>query len=352
MNAMRTGTGHKARGFISMAIILCAASLCTGDILNPSFEQCYLLGRTLMPKYWNCNDHSAFGYYVSDSWSSEGSLSATIYSRIGQTVGEGGYESIYQIVDLTQVNAIVFDAMLSAHGGPSPVFEGFEAAFLVDGVVLWSETAEGAYFDQKVDVSDLSGAHTIELRNMALVDTACGVSSWTQWDNLQAVEGPSVIEATVEIKPEVLKRPSLRQWITCYIELPNGYSVNDIDGETVTLELAKAHMGWQGWAKPLSTAANTTDQDEDGIPERMVRFGKFAICEVLGMQQEEVTLTVTGELTDGTPFQGADVVRVVNRWDQWTDDDAGCQGNGSAKLMSMLNKMKARMHRLPQRGGR
>lgn len=356
MGTMRIGGGHRTLRFLSLAVLLGATGLCHADILNPSFEQSYTQGTLQLPLHWNCNDHYAFGYYVSDSWSSDGTLSANIYSRISQIVQVGDYESLYQSVDLTQVDAIIFDAALSARGGvPDPVYEGFEAAFLVDGVVLWSETADGMYLDQQVDVSDLSGMHTIELRNTALVDGSCTVSSWTQWDNLRVIEAPEVIEATVEIKPDVLRRPSLRKWITCYIELPEGYSAGDIDGQTIALELAEAStdtVSWQGWANPVFIASSTTDHDDDGLAERMVRFGRFTIWELLSLQKEEITVTVKGELTDGTAFQGSDEVSVVNPWNQWTNGHAGCRGRGIGNAKAMLEKVGARVRRLPHSGAR
>ena len=89
MSTMSIGTGHRVLRLVSLAVMLGATNLCHGDILNPSFEQSYTQGTSTLPLYWNCNDHHAFGYYVSDSWSTDGTLSANIYSRIGRTLQVG-----------------------------------------------------------------------------------------------------------------------------------------------------------------------------------------------------------------------------------------------------------------------
>jgi len=47
---------------------------------------------------------------------------------------------------------------------------------------------------------------------------------------------PPAISATVDIKPDTLNLKSKGKWITCYIELPEGYNVSDIDVSTVMLD--------------------------------------------------------------------------------------------------------------------
>ena len=68
-----------------------------------------------------------------------------------------------------------------------------------------------------------------------------------------------IIEAIVDVDPNTLNLNSEGNWITCYIELPAGYEVNDIDGHTVTLENVKAYMGKEDWASPLAN-----DEQHDG----------------------------------------------------------------------------------------
>lgn len=44
------------------------------------------------------------------------------------------------------------------------------------------------------------------------------------------------IPAAIDIDPNTLNWISKGRWITCYIELPEGYDVGDIDVSTITLD--------------------------------------------------------------------------------------------------------------------
>jgi len=51
-----------------------------------------------------------------------------------------------------------------------------------------------------------------------------------------------------------------------------------------------------------------TDNDGDGILERMVKFDRSAVQGILTVG-DAVEITVTGEVA-GTPFDGSDIIRV------------------------------------------
>ena len=109
------------------------------------------------------------------------------------------------------------------------------------------------------------------------------------------------IAATVDIDPDTLNLKSTGKWITCYIELPEGYDVADIDVSTVMLnEQVPAE------ARPTGIL----DHDGDGIVELMVKFSRSGVQGILGTA-DQAELTVTGELADGTLFEGTDTIRVV-----------------------------------------
>jgi len=112
---------------------------------------------------------------------------------------------------------------------------------------------------------------------------------------------PTVIEGTVDIDPDTLNLKSKGKWITCYIELPEGYDVAEIDVSTIMLnDLVPAE----------SRPTGILDHDGDGVAELMVKFSRAAVQGLLG-PADQAELTVTGELADGTLFEGTDTIRVV-----------------------------------------
>jgi len=117
------------------------------------------------------------------------------------------------------------------------------------------------------------------------------------------VSEPSSIEAAIDIDPDTLNLKSKGKWIPCYIELTGSYDVGDIDISTIMLnEQVPAE----------SSPADIGDYDDDGVPDLMVKFDRSAIQEILEVANE-VEIKVTGDLTDGTPFEGTDTIRVIEK---------------------------------------
>ncbi len=120
----------------------------------------------------------------------------------------------------------------------------------------------------------------------------------------------TVITSDIDIDPDTLNLKSNGQWITCYIELEEGYDVADIDISTILLN---------GIVSAESEPTEIGDYDGDGIPDLMVKFDRAEVMGTLGetIDYEEgikfydVTITVTGELTDGTLFKGEDTVKAI-----------------------------------------
>jgi hypothetical protein len=309
-----TGTkrwgGRSALGCLAAVIILTWSGTCGADIINPSFEATYagLPWPRPLPSGWGRADHPSFNSYCTPLWRTDGARSAGLFSRLGYTVNAGNHQGFQQFVDLTGVGSVQFDVRLAAY--PSGVFEHFQAQFLVDGVPLWSETEDGPHPNQKVNVSGKAGWHRVEIRITALESGQFPLAYWTQWDNLRLVEGPATIPAVIDLDPGTLNLDSNGKWITCYIELPEG-DVVAINAETVKLGDIPAWLGEEGWATPLGNDENIVDHDGDGIMERMVKFDRAAVQATV--QPPQATVTVTGMLTDGTPFEGAATIAVVEK---------------------------------------
>jgi parallel beta-helix repeat protein len=123
---------------------------------------------------------------------------------------------------------------------------------------------------------------------------------------------PPIITATVDIQPQALNLRSIGKWITVYIELPEGYDVSNIHVSTIMLNDTIPVQ-----PKPIAIG----DYDNDTVPDLMVKFDRqqvikyiMANVDMSRLYEERfmtITLTVTGKLNDGTPFQGSDTVKII-----------------------------------------
>jgi len=111
------------------------------------------------------------------------------------------------------------------------------------------------------------------------------------------------ISASVDIDPDTLNLKSNGQWITAYITLPDACTVEDIVLETVYLDGIPA-----AWS-----------EIQDGV--YMVKFDRATVQASLTNELDYdsapkfyyMTLAVTGNLVDGTPFEGSDTIRVLSK---------------------------------------
>ena len=109
------------------------------------------------------------------------------------------------------------------------------------------------------------------------------------------------VTATIDFQPDTLNLKSGGCFVTVYIELPEGFSVKDIDVSTILLN---------GEVSALSEPTEIGDYDKDGIPDLMVKFDRAEVQSVLTVG-EEVEITITGKV-DGTSYEGVDIIRVID----------------------------------------
>jgi len=104
------------------------------------------------------------------------------------------------------------------------------------------------------------------------------------------------IAADVKIVPRTINLASEGRWITSYIWLPEDYDVADIDPKSIKLndEIQPEQL----WV-----------DEEQQIA--IVKFDREDVQSIINIG--EVDLTITGRLTDGTVFEGTDIIRVINR---------------------------------------
>ncbi len=157
------------------------------------------------------------------------------------------------------------------------------------------------------------GSSTFDFTPTAVGDYEITFRIWhhqqTQRDASESVTVHVVtgtIEATVDIDPDTLNLDSEGVPVTCYIQLPAGYDVADIDVSSILLNdvISVALKNGSLWF-------DLQDSDADGANDTlMVKFDRQAVQDILDVG-DEVEITVTGALTDGTLFVGGDVIRVI-----------------------------------------
>jgi hypothetical protein len=122
-----------------------------------------------------------------------------------------------------------------------------------------------------------------------------------------------LLSARIDVDPDALNLKSKGRWITAYVELPEGYNVSDIDVYSIMLNNTFPVSLLPNPPVPVPTEIG--DHDDDGIPDLMVKFNRTELTSYiyhdLGIKYGDVTLTISGNLTDGTPFEGSDTIRVI-----------------------------------------
>jgi hypothetical protein len=121
------------------------------------------------------------------------------------------------------------------------------------------------------------------------------MNPWTLW----------FVSSCVDVKPDVLNLGVKGEWVTVYIELPEGYNVSDIDVSSIRLNGTIP--------VDINVPTEIGDHDGDGVPDLMVKFNRTDVCQLIlskGIKYGNVTMVVSGILFDGTVFEGYDIIRV------------------------------------------
>ena len=123
--------------------------------------------------------------------------------------------------------------------------------------------------------------------------------------------GPSrafSLDAMVKIQPETVSLGREGTWITVYISLPGGYNVGDIDRTEIFLKdpLVPEWTVSQSWSNIAGDRL-------------MVKFDSKVVIDHLwnrlchmGLNRAQITLTVEGQLNDGTSFAGSDTLTAMD----------------------------------------
>ena len=118
-----------------------------------------------------------------------------------------------------------------------------------------------------------------------------------------------------KVGPDGPQRPRAR--LTAAILGTAEFDVADINPASITLEgVAVLHWNIEDVSTPVGEGAEEcecTDEGADSYQDMTLKFDKSLIIEALGeiYVGDTISLTINGELTDGTPFEGTDCVVIV-----------------------------------------
>ena len=135
-------------------------------------------------------------------------------------------------------------------------------------------------------------------------DGAIYVSS--RYKGIAKLSKPTMtVKGVLDVKPDTLNLKSKGRFVTCYIELPIDYYIQDIDIYSLILstdsDISLDPTGPSG----------VGDYDNDGAPDLMVKFDAQELISLL--ESGNVEIAVSGELIDGTMFEANDTIRVINK---------------------------------------
>jgi hypothetical protein len=112
---------------------------------------------------------------------------------------------------------------------------------------------------------------------------------------------PIFVEGHMELAPPSILANEKGRWVTCYIELPEPYLVEEVDVSTVIL-----NSSIPAETRPYDVG----DFDHDGIPDLMVKFGRPALVDLLGVGLN-IPVEVIGTLATGEVFVAESVFSIL-----------------------------------------
>ncbi len=195
--------------------------------------------------------------------------------------------------------------------------ETFNVTSYYDTTVIETKTVTDLASHSEVRLNFTWNTLGVSEGNYTIKAVASAVAGETDTDDNSYIDGTVSVtfaligKASVDLDPDTLNLKSHGRWVSCYIELPEGYDVDDVDRATILLNgTIPVDPFWVD--KPLESVVG--DHDSDTILDLMVKFNRMSVSDYLldhNVAFGNVTLTLTMQLYDGTPFEGSDTIKVL-----------------------------------------
>ena len=235
------------------------------------------------------------GANIGYSASSDGGL--TWKSGIVDDAPDPGWDDVPRVVEYAGRIYVTF--------GRSYTQEGYEQD-------VWFRVWNGTAWENSKQVTNSS----INSLNNHPCAAVINNQLWIAFQTCVVYGGPGVIDrdiwlarerrnipAVINVDPDTLNLKSNGQWITAYITLPEGYNAEDIVFEKVYLNGISAV-----WSE-IQDDVYMVKFDREMVQARLTNEPDYDAT----LKSYDLTLTITGELMDGTLFAGSDTIRVLSK---------------------------------------
>ena len=178
-------------------------------------------------------------------------------------------------------------------------------ASISESASVWDDgyPSGGNYWSDYTGVDYYSGPYQNETGSDGIGDTPYVIDE-DNIDRYPLVEPWLIVTATIDFDSDTLNLGSKGKWVTVYIELPEGYNVDQIDVSSIMLN---------GTVQALTTYTKIGDYDSDGIPDLMVKFDREDLIALFNGKTvpENYVMEVTG-IVAGRFFKGRDIIKVIS----------------------------------------
>jgi hypothetical protein len=240
----------------------------------------------------------------------------------GLEVFEAGYyrmSILAEFASYAPLNNVSFYFYLASEGQLSSIFQGENAAN--ESVYFWAEedfglclgSPEGRFYTEVLRNGDA--------KDHALVfDNPCADGYLVAWEDLWdlgdadyqdiVLAALAPIEVDVHYYPKTLNLKSHGRWITAVIVLPCEFTADDVDLSSIMLNgTIPAYVKHRCRCNCKDWHVLIVRFDRQAVIRLIKEYLAGTDCRA---KRTEISLTVTGRFTDGTPFQGTNKIRVIH----------------------------------------